>query len=469
MMRTSSYVFFSKLSDDDAVIVYQGALGYFDRVSRDVADFLRLPSLSDDAVEELQIDGSVLKYLASRGYITSKSPEEELALFTSYAKRAHKQAVDQYAPSFAIVPSYACNLRCFYCFQDHLLHADQRLIDGERINLAFMAIDDLLSTPDFSARREVARVKLYGGEPLLAQNRPAILHIVEKCRERGFLPLRAITNGTELEHYYDLLGPEGIGELQITLDGPRNIHDKRRVGPCYHTTFDLIARNIGLALRRGVHLTLRANVDATNAWSIGELFEYARREGWTDFSGFSFQPATVTPNQRRASHTLITTGQFFSIVQEKSEACGLSCGSPSIVDAAVRQYAKAGRVSLRRTAYCNANLGYYILDLFGDIYSCENEAGTRAKRLGTYLNGRFELRTEAAQRWIDRNVSTIPECSRCPVALICGGGCAYSADLVNGNFYSSYCDGFKEHVAEELPRAYAKHVRGSFESSEALT
>jgi uncharacterized protein len=60
----------------------------------------------------------------------------------------------------------------------------------------------------------------FGGEPLAAANKPLIEYIVRRASEMGPAAFGAVTNGTDLDAYVDLLGPSRISSLQVTLDGP---------------------------------------------------------------------------------------------------------------------------------------------------------------------------------------------------------------------------------------------------------
>ncbi len=71
-------------------------------------------------------------------------------------------------------------------------------------------------------------IQLYGGEPLLAENKKIVEYIVKQGKQRGYV-FNAVTNGYDLDAYEDLLGPDNITRLQITVDGDREWHNKRRI------------------------------------------------------------------------------------------------------------------------------------------------------------------------------------------------------------------------------------------------
>ncbi|MFM6437744.1 MAG: radical SAM protein, partial [Microcystis panniformis] len=114
-------------------------------------------------------------------------------------------------------------------------------------------------------------ITLFGGEPLLAENRSTIEYILERAFASGKANFSAITNGTELEAYQDLLAPDKISWLQITLDGIPQEHDKRRIYADGKGSYEKIAQNITRALDLGVRVAVRMNIDRNNVNKLPDL------------------------------------------------------------------------------------------------------------------------------------------------------------------------------------------------------
>ena len=101
-------------------------------------------------------------------------------------------------------------------------------------------------------------ITLYGGEPLLAENKDIVTYIVEEGVKRGY-KFEAITNGYDLDCFLDLLSSEKINKLQITIDGVKEEHNVRRIHYKYHDSFDKIISNLKLALKKDVFISVRIN------------------------------------------------------------------------------------------------------------------------------------------------------------------------------------------------------------------
>lgn len=456
-LRTSLYVFFADYKDRLETVLFQGLYGTLDAVGRKTADFLRSREISETNCRKFGVDHTTLEWLFSKNYLTNLSEEQEHRLFVRHASKFHRDALGAVSPSFALIPSYECNLRCFYCFQGHTLHEDTRVISDEMVYLVFGAISRFLAHACCSQRSSnKIFVKLWGGEPLLRKNRSVVENIVACCRQDGYF-LKAITNGTELDAYFDLLGAEGISEIQITIDGPREVHDMRRTDSQGGPTFDIITQNVAEALRRKVDIELRINVDQSNTQGLAALNEYILTQGWNAFPNFHVYSANITPSAAAASSGFIRSSRLLRVLNDEKSNCSLICGPGKGIESAVKMFFKTGSVPLQRTSYCSANVSYYVLDLFGDIYACENEAGQRHKRVGTFGSGELVLDSDQCNNWHTRTVANIPQCSRCPAALLCGGGCGYNAALKSETYFSAYCDGFKSNLAQILPVAYDKY------------
>ncbi|MBV9110568.1 MAG: radical SAM protein, partial [Gemmatimonadetes bacterium] len=135
MLRTSSYTIYVPLADpDEGTLLVHGYTGAYDRVSRGVAEYLRSleagppaeplhgtwqsePALAP-APAPAAISDRTVEILHRRGYMTEMSVQEEEGYLARLVKKRHQR--DSRAVSYIIMPTYNCNLRCAYCFQDHM-------------------------------------------------------------------------------------------------------------------------------------------------------------------------------------------------------------------------------------------------------------------------------------------------------------------------------------------------------------
>ena len=223
-MKVSAYCIRVKLEEDEYLLI-NSRTGAVDLVDREVIDLLG----SDPS----GADPSIVEFLQERGHITDLLPEEELqqmeTLYEEYIK-THKKY-----HTHVIIPTYNCNLECPYCFLLDLQEKGKdwlnKVIDDTHIEKIF----DIATKMDGTYR---GRMALYGGEPLLVKNKFVIEKILHTGKTYGYT-FTIPTNGVFVIDFLDILKPYGAS-LQITIDGPKEIHDKRRFRKDGSGTFDEI-------------------------------------------------------------------------------------------------------------------------------------------------------------------------------------------------------------------------------------
>jgi uncharacterized protein len=486
MLRTSSYTIYVDLpGSKDEMLLVQTYTGAFDRVTRRVATYVRSleagrppKPLYGDWTPEPPVDGEVippsdstLERLRKRGYLTLMTREQEAEFFSRYVEKLHGAFLRQW-PSYLFMPTYDCNLRCSYCFQDHMRTDERyghllRQMPPAMVDRIFAAMPkvEALHGIDPLAEPEL-NIGLFGGEPLLAMNRPIVELILRKGLARGgSLKLWAISNGTELEAYEDLLGPGLLANIQITLDGPPRQHDQRRVYADGSGSWDKIARNITMALDHGVFVAIRTNADRNNISGLSDLADELTRHGWDRYPNFGAQIAPIrADNEKTDKKTTLSTWELDRLLTELRETHPqtqvLGRIDDSIRSQALRIFTERGLPSFK-SSFCSAHTGMYIFDAFGDIYACWEKTGDEKIRIGRVdENADLHFNFDVAAMWRGRTVASNPVCLNCRYNLYCGGGCAVLALGQQGDLYKNYCDGFAHRFRASVADAYADHQEG---------
>lgn len=486
-MRTSSYTVYVDLpgNSEDMLLVH-GYTGAYDKVSRRVASYLRSlerkrppKPLYGDWTPEPQIEGQVpspseqtIQILKTRGYLTEFSPEEEEEAFAQFAGKLHEHNIHQ-MPSYIMMPTYNCNLRCSYCFQDHM-RTDPRfghllrtmqpaMVD--RIFAAMVRIESMHGVNGDGPRR---RIGFFGGEPLLEECRPIVQYIVDKALALGAATFWAVTNGTDLHAYQDLLSPSRISAIQVTIDGPPEEHDRRRIYADGSGSYERIADNIKMALDQGVYVSIRLNLDRNNIHQIPELASDFIGRGWDRHPRFSVYTAPIrAENKNTDAKTTFNTWELDQSLVEmiaKDPDIGLISRPDDTIKMQARRLFREPSTSMPtfKESFCSAHTRMYIFDVFGDIYACWDRTGDPSIRIGhVEEEGDVTLNTEVNNLWKSRTVATNPVCRRCRYALHCGGGCAVLAIGQTGKYHANFCDGFASRFRANVAEAYLDHIHGA--------
>ncbi len=489
MLRTSSYTIYVELPDtSEEMLLVHGYSGAYDKVSRGVAEYLFAleagpppkPLHGQWASEPVLAPGGevrppsdrTLELLRKRGYLTDLTTDEEEGYFARTAKKLHRQAQER-GPSYILMPTYQCNLRCPYCFQDHMRTNPEyrhllRTITPEMVNRIIAALPGIERGHDIEEGDTFTRnFGFYGGEPFLAENRQIIEYIMERMRALGPVSFWAVSNATQLDAYEDLLGPGGIASIQITIDGPPDEHDKRRIHADGSGSFAQIARNIELCLERGTHVQIRMNIDRNNIRHLPRVAEDFVSRGWDRRPGLTVYTAPIMPGNDQTS--IKTTFGTWELDQALDELRALHPAMRVIGRPDDRLEYQARQLFERRghgraqfkTSFCGAHTNMYIFDSFGDIYACWERTGDQRIRIGRVLeDSTVEMHQGLTRMWRSRTPASNPTCRKCRYAFHCGGGCAVLAEGQKGKFYTNYCDGFADRFRHSVAQAYQDFVTG---------
>ena len=220
-MRTSSYnILVNVDSKLNLFAILNGYTQAFDIVNKDVYLALKTEQKLED------LPDVILSKLKKRGYVTPLTKIEEIKLVQGLSDRARENHLFQKYNSHFIV-SYACNLRCIYCYEDNILNGcnslSKKTMTLEQVDKAFEII-----TEKDKVNQSSKTIALYGGEPLLRENYDVISYIVEKGKRIDHT-FRVTSNGYDIDAYAFMLQKNSnLFSFQITVDGVEEIQNQRK-------------------------------------------------------------------------------------------------------------------------------------------------------------------------------------------------------------------------------------------------
>lgn len=94
-----------------------------------------------------------------------------------------------------------------------------------------------------------------------------------------------------------------------------------------------------------------------------------------------------------------------------------------------------GPCVIKRLRGCGAGCEYVAVTPDGDIYPCHQFVGQEAYRMGSILDGSFDM--VRSGEFAEQNIYTRPACRTCWARFYCSGGCSASNLLVNGDITKS--------------------------------
>ena len=471
MIRLSSYTIVSEPLPDGSKILMNGCSGAVDSLPSELAAFFEY-ILANSPRGQAFVDTDYLHpethaSLLERGHLTHLTHEEEQGIVAEISRGLHEQETSR--PYFMIAPNMDCNYRCTYCFERHL----QKTLKSETSNISYLK-DNVVLRPDaipkiYAAIERIqthadheigGMVILYGGEPLDADNRDLIFDIVQTGMRKGYW-FAAITNGHDLDTFLPIIGQNMLSQIQISIDGPKPVHDRRRVYRGKESSFDKIVANLRKVLDQGgAEVHIRVHVDPTNIGLFEEVMTFFEREGWTNHDSVIIYANTV---YEKDDGGLVSVEIEVADIARRLDAMvsgywNVFTSAPAVHAArALEPVLETGARFALKGTYCSANFGNYIFAPDGHIYSCWESIGKECSKIGSYLTAQgLVFDPVAVQKWFSRNIAEIPECLECAFALVCGGGCAQYAEYNSGSIYKPYCDDFQRTfriaLADEVAR-----------------
>ena len=153
-----------------------------------------------------------------------------------------------------VLPTYACNCRCPYCYEDH-----------SAVNMPDEVYESIKRLLVIQKNNGLSKLHLefFGGEPLLCLEKVMDLSAYANELIQDNYNGCMTTNGTLLNYdVFQKLNDAGVRGFQITLDGPKLLHDQRRVLANGKGSFDAIWKNLMAAKNSDLsfQITIRVHV-----------------------------------------------------------------------------------------------------------------------------------------------------------------------------------------------------------------
>jgi uncharacterized protein len=341
--------------------------------------------------------------------------EDELAAVLAALRSG---SADPARRAFTILVTGYCNMACGYCGQEH----ERTAVQAQRLERLAQRVEATIADP---ATREV-EVVWFGGEPLLALRliRQLSARFVAAADSRGVgYRARMATNGSlltvatlrELHHDWR------VKTIEVTLDGPQAVHDRRRLKRngtgSYHHIVSVLGEAVRERVAQELELSIRINVDADNEASVAELITDLHAHGLAA-PQVSLHPVPVHPWGNDISAVELDARRYAAVeAQWLRLAQSLGFGFTCVPDA------------LKRTTCRATSVQGEIVDLQERIYSCsEHPLVPGARDTGVVatladLAGAMPRPAGRYDDWYDHVEAAQAPCARCPLLPVCGGAC----------------------------------------------
>lgn len=407
-----------------------------------VSDFRKV---SDGKIRAASFDeiGDYLSFMLSSyddGLIRESYEEvkELIEAGTLFSDDIYMEAADSFKNRESVVKAlclhvaHDCNLKCAYCF------AGKGEYHGERELMSFEVGKKAL---DFLVRSSGSRVNLevdfFGGEPLM--NFDVVKRLVEYGRSiekenNKKFRFTLTTNGVLLnDEILDFANKE-MGNLVLSLDGRKEVHDRMRKKAGGQGSYDeIVTKFINAANLRGqMNYYVRGTYTRYNTDFAKDVIHMAD----LGFKQISVEPVVAKKSEDyalREEDIDILLSQYDELLDEmvrrKKEGRGFNFFH-FMIDLS------GGPCVYKRLSGCGSGTEYLAVSPSGDLYPCHQFVGMDEFLLGNVETG--ITNTEITDKFRLCNVYSKEKCKTCFAKFYCSGGCAANSYNFSGDINGTY-------------------------------
>lgn len=312
-------------------------------------------------------------------------------------------------------PTIMCQFECHYCFENG---ADRG--KPMRMEVVTRSVQWFSEYLDANPEVDSLRLKFFGGEPLL--NKGVITQALEGFKDLCFnrhidFWVEITTNGELLdEKTAELFSRYNWKRVQITLDGPKEIHDARRHGKNKRLTYENIMRNIDMLLatqyveKVDIRMTLDCGTKDHLGRLIDELAEKGKQSRISLSLGLTTPSLTVVPGRMTQEELATAAIEIWGHAQDR----GFKIPEEFIAGPLCVAVAKHSAV----------------LQPDGNLQKCFCTSGRKEFNFATIdVKPTSYAKDPRFEHWKRMDECVAERCSYLP---ICGGGCTFDAIVAQG-------------------------------------
>lgn len=400
-MKKSKYNIFTKNGNGE-ILIYNTLSNRYVKIIGKKADRIYQELLDEQEMDDLE----GLKCLQKYGIIVDNDYNEKIIAESRFMNLVYSgETLD-----ITVIPTEDCNFRCIYCYES----SEQNYMDKEtQSNILKWFRKNLKGYKHLI-------ISWFGGEPLLVSE--TILFMMEKikglCREYGVTYRANMTSNGYLldEQLFRKLVGAGIRYYQITLDGPKDLHDWQRPHKYKGNSYEQILSNlkeikekcgnlrfeikIRINISKAVDLRKTEFLDMVEKEFIGSSqfkldFEWIRNWGGRleEEDNISTSPEIVTGWIQEATKRKLICNDFLN------GSCGMF--------------------------FCEAcKKNGFIINFDGTIHKCTlaiyNTEYKDINQIGKIMpGGKMEINEKKEVCWLGKNIYNNHKCDNCEVYPLC--------------------------------------------------
>jgi uncharacterized protein len=425
-LKVSRYTF--PIEKDNRFYLYNTMSNSLLEVDKELYMLLYHHKTNNDYFKYNTEDDVILSLMDAK-YIT-ENDEDEFLIYKSVISSLRNE---RHCAILTIAPTMDCCFNCYYCFEKSKrpVYMSEDVMNG--ITKYVGNIENL----------KILKLTWFGGEPLMAVTEMERLYRKLRRKLKGVtFYSNIITTGFHLtENNIVALQRMKVTDIQITLDGQKETHNKIKFTEGCDDAFSTVLNNIEKTceLAPEIHIVIRTNLTKTNANEYQELQKMVLQR----FVGknVAIAPAFVMDRSdcgKVHDSNMFTTKEYPEYILELSEK---GVDSPHV------------RYPAKQITECAIrNMNSLSFDPEGNVYKCWEHIGETKYAVGRIsTKGHIENidNTLLNRQLYGADPLEDSHCRICPYLPICSGGCPIQRiENAFNNGKNTCCTYYKGHIDE---------------------
>ena len=340
-----------------------------------------------------------------------------------------------------------CNLGCVYCYY---LSKEDLYPKGEKFQMPPEVLEDYIKQHIEASPGPAVRFSWHGGEPTLLglDYFRKIVEYQRKHRRPDTSIFNGIqTNGTLLnDEWCRFLAKEGFG-AGISLDGPREIHDRFRLTKDQKPTHEQALRGYRLLQKHNVNTDILCVVNAHNARLPLQVYRFFKQ---IKAKNITFLPLVEPrPDAKRGVSDISVSaedwGKFLCTIFDEWVTSDIGHVNVQIFEEATRTAFNQEHSLCTFRPTCG---DIPVLEHNGDLYSCDHFVDPEHRIGSIKETPLLDLLESPTQNAFGRaKLEALPRyCKECNVKSMCNGECPKNRFITtpDGEKGLNYlCEGYK--------------------------
>ncbi|WP_392564168.1 radical SAM protein [Orbus wheelerorum] len=309
-----------------------------------------------------------------------------------------------------------CNLGCTYCY---FYHPENRV--SKELPLGEAEIIKILDQAyiyhqKYQFKKKIKVNFVGSGEPLINWKiiRNAIRHFWDKYPDQEVIKFYTVTNATLVTHKI----AQEMKDLKVipsvSIDGPKEIHDKYRLTHKQQGTFDRVIKGVEVLREVGFDVAINTTLSRDLLFGLDRFVEFVKEYGFKKviFDRLVDTPDFIVPISYAEYY------QFLENIHGKFQAAKMTDVEVGNLEAYKRNFqGTPDKVCTMFGGSCGAGSNFVIY-MGKDVYPCGRMFGKEEWLLGS-IDDPIEVFTQRMKKhWPERS-----DCKSCAVAKACVRDC----------------------------------------------